>query len=150
MNITGGVGWNNDDGLGVVQRCAMYQENGYPAGRWRLPTEAEFAFMMQLQADGTLPGLFANGCYYRIADGRKIHIGDNNNIIPYTESNSGTVYIRMVYDLWYWGDDPTEGVEKIRTPEMMTDWEKATDPATGLPNWKAHWADYYHANMHEH
>ena len=32
---------------------------------------------------------------------------------------------------------------------MMTDWEKATDPATGEPNWKAHWADYYHANMHE-
>ena len=150
MNITSGVDWNNSDGTGVVQRCAMYQENGYPAGRWRLPTEAEFAFMMQLQADGTLPGLFANNCYYRIADGRKIHIGDNNNIIPYTESNSGTVYIRMVYDLWYWGDDPTEGVEKIRTREMMTDWEKATDPATGLPNWKAHWADYYHANMHEH
>ena len=149
MNITGGVNWNTSGGKGIVQRCAMYQENGYPAGRWRLPTEAEFAFMMQLQSDGTLPGLFSDGCYYRMADGRKIHNGTGGNVIPYTASNSGTVYIRMVYDLWYWGDDPTDGVENIRTPEMMTDWEKATDPATGKPNWKAHWADYYHANMHE-
>ncbi len=149
MNITGGVPWNNSDGTGIVQRCAMYQEAGYPAGRWRLPTEAEFAFMMKLQSDGTLPGLFADNCYYRVADGRKIHVGTDGNDIPYTDSNSGTVYIRMVYDVWYWGDDPTEGVEKIRTPEMMTEWEKATDPETGLPNWKAHWADYYHPNMHE-
>ena len=150
MNITGGVAWNQSDGYGVVQRCALYQENGYPAGRWRLPTEAEVAFMMQLQADGTLPGLFANNCNYWLADGRMIHIGTGNNIYPYTANHSGTVYIRMVYDLWYWGDDPTEGVEKIRTPEMMTEWEKAIDSETGLPNWKAHWADYYHANMHEH
>ena len=150
MNITGGVNWNTSGGKGIVQRCAMYQEAGYPAGRWRLPTEAEFAFMMQLQSDGTLPGLFSDGCYYRMADGRKIHNGTGGNVIPYTANNTGTVYIRMVYDLWYWGDDPTDGVDKIRTPEMMTDWEKATDPETGLPNWKAHWADYYHANMHEH
>ena len=150
MNITSGVAWNNSDGTGVVQRCAMYQENGYPAGRWRLPTEAEFAFMMKLQSDGTLPGLFADNCWYRISDGRMIHVGTGTNTTPYVAAASGTVYIRMVYDLWYWGDDPTDGVDKIRTPEMMTDWEKATDPETGLPNWKAHWADYYHANMHEH
>ena len=152
MNITSGVNWNNSDGTGVVQRCAMYQEAGYPAGRWRLPTEAEFAFMMKLQSDGTLPGLFADNCYYRIADGRLIHVGTGNNVIPYTRDTppSGTnVYIRMVYDIWYWGLDPTEGVEKIRTSDMMTTWEKEIDPATGLPNWKAHWADYYHANMHE-
>lgn len=151
MNITGGVPWNNSDGTGIVQRCAMYQEAGYPAGRWRLPTEAEFAFMMKLQSDGTLPGLFADNCYYRVADGRKIHVGkDGGNIYPYTDSNSGTVYIRMVYDLWYWGDEPTDGVDKIRTPDMMTDWEKAMSEDGVTPNWKAHWADYYHPNMHEH
>ena len=27
------------------KRCAAYQENGYPAGRWRVPTEAEIWFM---------------------------------------------------------------------------------------------------------
>lgn len=152
MNITGGVNWNKS-GKGIVQRCAMYQEAGYPAGRWRLPTEAEFAFMMKLQADGVLPGLFASGCYYRMADGRGIHIGSSGDF-PYTldqtnPTNPSTYYIRMVYDLWYWGDDPTEGVEKIRTPEMMTPWELAIDPATGEPNWKVYWTEYYHPNMHE-
>ena len=150
MNITSGVKWNNTDGSGVVQRCAMYQENGYPAGRWRLPTEAEVAFMMRLQADGTLPGLFASNCNYWLANGQMIHIGTDGNIYPYVSNRSGTVYIRMVYDLWYWGEDPTEGVEKIRTPAMMTDWEKAMSEDGVTPNWKAHWADYYHPNMHEH
>ncbi|MCR5548217.1 MAG: hypothetical protein K6F25_05650 [Bacteroidales bacterium] len=149
MNITDGVNWNNSDGTGVVQRCAMYQEAGYPAGRWRLPTEAEFAFMMKLQADGTLPGLFANSCYYRIADGRKIHIGIDGNVTPFTADASGKVYIRMVYDLWYWGDDPTEDALKYHPESEMTDWEKADDNGNGIPNWKEHWADYYHPNMHE-
>ena len=152
MNITDGVNWNTSGGKGIVQRCAMYQEAGYPAGRWRLPTEAEFAFMMKLQADGVLPGLFAK-CYYRMADGRGIYIGSAGDY-PYTNdatnpSGSTKYYIRMVYDLWYWGDDPTEGVEKIRTPEMMTPWELANDPVTGEPNWKVYWAEYYHPNMHE-
>ena len=148
MNITGGVGWNQNNGYGVVQRCAMYQENGYPAGRWRLPTEGEVAFMMRLQADGTLPGLFAHNCNYWIANGKMIHIGTDGNIYPYVSNRSGTVYIRMVYDLWYWGENATDGVEKIRTPEMMTDWEKAMSEDGVTPNWKAHWADYYHPNMH--
>jgi hypothetical protein len=150
MNITSAVDWNTSGGRGIVQRCAMYQENGYPAGRWRLPTEAEFAFMMKLQGEGNLPMLFAD-CNYRMANGDAIRVNSSHRtpFIVQNPSNSANVYIRMVYDLWYWGDDPTEGVEKIRTPDMMTDWEKATDPATGKPNWKAHWADYYHANMHE-
>lgn len=150
MNITSGVNWNASGGYGVVQRCALYQENGYPAGRWRLPTEGEVAFMMRLQADGTLPGLFANNCNYWLANGKVIHIGTNGNIYPYVTDPGSSVYIRMVYDLWYWGEDPTEGVEKIRTPEMMTDWEKAMSEDGVTPNWKAHWADYYHPNMHEH
>ena len=147
MNITGGVNWNTSGGKGIVQRCAMYQEAGYPAGRWRLPTEAEFAFMMKLQADGVLPGLFAANCSYRMADGRGIHIGSSGDY-PYTLDNTATTYyIRMVYDLWYWGEDPTEGVEAIHT--NMTPWEQAIDPVSGEPNWKTYWAEYYHPNMHE-
>lgn len=149
MNITGGVNWNTSGGKGIVQRCAMYQEAGYPAGRWRLPTEAEFAFMMKLQADGTLPGLFAANCYYRMSDGRGIRISTADDGIPYTDDNkTHKFYIRMVYDLWYWGDDPTEGVEAIHTD--MTPWELAIDPVSGEPNWKTYWAEYYHPNMHEH
>lgn len=148
MNITGGVEWNTEGGRGIVQRCAMYQENGYPAGRWRLPTEAEFAFMMRLQGQGNLPMLFAN-CYYRMADGRAILVNSNNKDVPLISTNLNTNhYIRMVYDLWYWGDDPLDGVDQLYTP--TTDWELADEDGNGIPNWKDRWADYYHPNMHEH
>ena len=30
------------------RRCASYQENGYPAGRWRIPTEAEIEYIVSL------------------------------------------------------------------------------------------------------
>jgi hypothetical protein len=45
---------NNDVNTGgswraAAEHCAAYQEGGYPAGRWRLPTEAEVAFCRQLQ-----------------------------------------------------------------------------------------------------
>jgi len=43
---------------GAVKRCASYQEYGYPAGRWRLPTVAEVAFMQELNGDGMIPSLF--------------------------------------------------------------------------------------------
>ena len=39
-------------------RCAAYQENGYPAGRWRLPTKAEIEFLVSLSEKGKIPSLF--------------------------------------------------------------------------------------------
>mgnify|MGYP006916087873 FL=1 len=40
------------------ERCAAYQENGYPAGRWRLPTEAEIQFLVSLSEYNKIPQLF--------------------------------------------------------------------------------------------
>lgn len=40
------------------ERCAAYQENGYPAGRWRLPTVAEIDFLIQLSTYEHIPALF--------------------------------------------------------------------------------------------
>lgn len=42
-------------------RCAAYQENGYPAGRWRLPTAAEIEFLVSLSEQGVIPSLFSPG-----------------------------------------------------------------------------------------
>ena len=42
-------------------RCAAYQENGYPAGRWRLPTAAEIEFFVTLSEQGVIPSLFSPG-----------------------------------------------------------------------------------------
>lgn len=43
---------------GAVKRCAAYQEHGYPAGRWRLPTPAEVKFLQKLSIDGKISELF--------------------------------------------------------------------------------------------
>lgn len=72
------------------ERCASYQENGYPAGRWRVPTEAEIAYVISLSEDKKIPKLFDKGYW----------------------CSSGTVYgssgdeaaVRCVYDVWYWGE----------------------------------------------
>ena len=42
-------------------RCAAYQEYGYPAGRWRLPTVAEIQFFVSLSEKGVIPTLFNPG-----------------------------------------------------------------------------------------
>ena len=44
---------------GAMKRCAAYQENGYPAGRWRLPTLAEIQFLITLSENEKIPTLFS-------------------------------------------------------------------------------------------
>ena len=41
------------------KRCASYQEDGYPAGRWRIPTKAEIEYMAMLAGDGKIPVLLS-------------------------------------------------------------------------------------------
>lgn len=41
----------------AFRRCASYQEYGYPAGRWRLPTVAEIQYIAKLNADGKIERL---------------------------------------------------------------------------------------------
>ena len=41
----------------AFRRCASYQEYGYPAGRWRLPTVAEVLYIAKLNADGKIERL---------------------------------------------------------------------------------------------
>ncbi len=134
-----------------ARRAMTYQENGYPAGRWRLPTEAEIAFIVARQKDGNIPWLFAD-TYYHCANGKMAYVSmqsaDANKPPIFCNHTSG--YNRFIYDLWYWGEDPTEGVDTIHTADEMTDWEKAMSEDGVTPNWKAHWAEYYHPNMHEH
>lgn len=84
----------------VAHRCATYQEAGYPAGRWRLPTEAEVAFVANLQANNFIGTLFASGRYW-ISNGRAVSIS-GSTITSQTTGNS----TRCVYDIWYWGADP--------------------------------------------
>lgn len=90
----------------AVKRAATYQEMGYPAGRWRLPTEAEIAFIIARQNDGTLPILYAANSDYWAGSGRLAQTGSagNTNITFSNASATTTQSCRFVYDLWYWGE----------------------------------------------
>jgi hypothetical protein len=95
------------------KRCATYQEAGYPAGRWRLPTLAEIAFVVSLQKAKAIDPLFvqystgywtSSGYYYAY-----LQDGTTEYKKPAAAVNSGTKatirhWVRCVYDLWYWQD----------------------------------------------
>lgn len=95
-------------------RCATYQENGCPAGRWRLPTVAEVKFAMSLSANGMIPYLFgseSNSTTYWVAGGcltidRSTNPATISDLKPSTLISSGPV--RCVYDEWYWKDKLTD------------------------------------------
>lgn len=112
---------------GAQNRCASYQEDGYPAGRWRIPTRAEIEFMQERALNGDIPSLF-NGIYstdrwgtwqystgYWSADGYVYwpdYDSDGDEIgwktpdfYSPTEMNSTNQSVRCVYDIWYWGED---------------------------------------------
>ena len=92
----------------IVKRGATYQEGGYPAGRWRLPTEAEIAFIVARQKEGVIPILYAPNTDYWAGSGRLVYIPTASNAsITFSDPASATTVssCRYVYDLWYWGED---------------------------------------------
>lgn len=83
-----------------AQRCASYQEDGYPAGRWRLPTEAEILFVYTLgETYKLITNPFTTTSNYWANSGRRVQGGRFTN-------DQGNYSSRCVYDLWYWGDEP--------------------------------------------
>jgi hypothetical protein len=86
------------------KRCATYQEAGYPAGRWRLPTMAELAFLIELQGKkviNTMISTNANG--YWTSSGKSVNL--SSGAANY-KTGSSTCFVRCVYDTWYWGNEP--------------------------------------------
>lgn len=102
----------------AVLRCATYQEDGIPAGRWRLPTMAEVQFISTLSSLGRIPYLFGqskndgkdpvnNDSFYWTANG-VILINNGSNppkARPATDDDNPIERsVRCVYDEWFWGD----------------------------------------------
>lgn len=83
------------------RRCASYQENGYPAGRWRVPTEAEIQYIVSLSDRGVIPVLFG-GDYYA-SSGR--YYDNNSSPAGFRDDSWGGHVVRCVYDVWYWGNE---------------------------------------------
>lgn len=99
------AGYSHCSEKGAEYRCASYQEDGYPAGRWRLPTTAEIMFIINLQKNGKIQELFVGGSNYCSST----HSVNNNGTIKVwkgiKKDSKGTVSVRCVYDEWYWGSE---------------------------------------------
>ena len=105
---TTGISENN-----ARRRCAGYQEDGIPAGRWRLPTSAEVQYISTLSSLGRIPYLFGRSnpdtgaainedSYYWTANGI-IHVNNGTKTAEIVDSGSN-YSVRCVYDEWFWGD----------------------------------------------
>ncbi len=85
------------------RRCAGLQEDGYPAGRWRIPTRGEIRFAAMLSGHNLFDEvLFINtgtGKYWA-ADG--VVSVNGANVL---DVSGNTAMVRCVYDSWYWGED---------------------------------------------
>lgn len=80
-------------------RCASYQEDGYPAGRWRLPTFGEIKFIVTLSSYGIIPDLFNRGSVYYWYSGGSVRPENNGG---FTNGTNTSNVVRCVYDEWYW------------------------------------------------
>lgn len=102
----------------AIRRCASYQEDGYPAGRWRVPTYAEIMYMAQLNTDRKIPrllGTYNNGSTtdYWCNSGYVTVSNGNSTADPvYNSGKSGEKYVRCVYDEWYWENTEFDRVTK--------------------------------------
>lgn len=101
----GGVEYYNGIQFEEAQyRCASYQEDGFPAGRWRLPTRGEIRFIAMLSANNAFTFLFSKGSYYWSANGAIKVLDSDLEDAP----SQPYALARCVYDTWYWGDDQLE------------------------------------------
>lgn len=96
----GGTEFGNLTESQAKWRCAGYQEDGFPGGRWRIPTKSEIKFIAQLSAKGVFESMF-KGDYWS-ANG-VVYVNKDNGTV--TDKNSSTALLRCVYDSWYWGDE---------------------------------------------
>ncbi len=128
------------------RRAAAYQELGYCAGRWRLPTLGEVEFVIKLAADQKIPRLFgttSSGTWFywcaqgavKVPDGsvenpdivieeRPTGGASGNAVVPFT-GNDYRDHARFVYDEWYWGDGtltPSSATPNATSPTYTYTW----------------------------
>ena len=106
------------------RRCATYQERGYPAGRWRLPTYGELLYIARLSYKRIIPELFEDNRPYWCASGA--YIIKENTVTEYDSrsflSSDVDGYTRCVYDEWYWTYMDVNGFEKSDNIEDPNKW----------------------------
>ena len=100
----------------AYNRAATYQEDGFPAGRWRVPTWAEMRFVAKLCSDQKMGQLLSNIVGYWCVNGLVTATITNNRttvtLNPSTNATATIRSVRSVYDEWYW-----EHSDVYRLPE---------------------------------
>lgn len=100
IRVASSYGKTNELGkTNARRRMATYQEQGCPAGRWRLPTLAEIQYICYLSYEGEIPELFSDDGEYWCAQG--IYSVADGKIV-----SGSSAYVRGVYDEWYWTQFP--------------------------------------------
>lgn len=104
---------------GAERRCASYQEDGRPAGRWRLPTAAEIEYISRLSNKQYIPYLFGSSGetanYWCASGGIDVDNDTNNPSVTIVETNdSERRAVRCVYDEWFWTTDTLTNANKGR------------------------------------
>ena len=94
-------GYSSSSPKGAAYRCASYQEHGFPAGRWRLPTTAEILYIVELQRLNKIQQLFVSKPYFSATD--RVTVQSNNSYSVDTGLGTNNASVRCVYDEWYWG-----------------------------------------------
>lgn len=117
--------------LGAVRRCAAYQEAGYPAGRWRLPTAAEVAFLMKLSDDGYILSLY---------DPEDMGMnGSNtptyNSVSTYYNGYLGSRWIFVNYAYWAGGEWGRFYVATEKSHDYPLVWAATDDTHSTPPVW---------------
>ena len=127
------VSFNNASGKScthhsAAMRCASLQEDGFPAGRWRLPTVAEIQYIIMLQEAKAVKDIFtSDGSYYATASyadaghTKRIAVAVRNGKMSWNSLNAN-ISVRCVYDEWYWGAN-REAIVNTGTAENVTDTE---------------------------
>ena len=113
-------GYSSSSPKGAAYRCASYQEDGFPAGRWRLPTTAEILYIVELQRLGKIQQLFVSKPYFSATD--RVTVQSNNNYSVQSGLGNANASVRCVYDEWYWGSER----EAIEDPNKVAGNHKFT------------------------
>ena len=106
--VTSAISYDN-----AQKRCAFYQEDGYPAGRWRMPTPAEIKYMIQFANEGKIDVLLSPDTYYWSGYNKTAYQYNsrNDNVTGSTSYYGTAAYVRCVYDEWYWGSEKACDIE---------------------------------------
>lgn len=107
--------------VAAERRCASYQEDGRPAGRWRLPTAAEIEYISLLSNKKYIPYLFGTegntANYWCASGGIDVDNSTTNpsvTVIPENEETRTRRAVRCVYDEWFWTTDTLTNANKGR------------------------------------